>query len=73
MRLDVRQKFIIIADIKPDLTGTWSYDWNVASRHGPARTTGATSGPVTFSHGPPPSVDVASLGVLPLQPLTTCP
>ena len=73
MRLDVRQKFTIIADIGPDLTGTWSYDWNVASRHGPARTTGANSGAVTFSYGPPPSVDVASQGVLPLQPLTTCP
>jgi hypothetical protein len=73
MRLDVRQTFLIIADIGPDLNGTWAHDWNVAARQGPARTVGANSGPVTFSYGPPPTVDVGSLGVLPLQPLTTCP
>ena len=73
MRLDVRQSFTIIADIQPDLTGTWSYEYDVAARRGPARTTGATSGRITFTPGPPPSVDVGSFGVIPLQELTTCP
>jgi hypothetical protein len=73
MQLDLRQSFIIVADIKPDLTGTWSHGFDVADRRGRARTAGANSGTVTFAHGPPPSVDVAGFGAIPLQPLATCP
>lgn len=73
LRLDVRQSFTIVADIKPDLTGTWSHGFDVAAKRGPARTTGANSGTVTFAHGPPPSVDVAGFGRIPLQLLATCP
>ena len=73
MRLAVRQSFTIIADIRPDLTGTWSHGFDVATQRGPPRTTGANSGTVTFAHGPPPSVDIAGFGAIPLQPLATCP